>query len=105
MSLMAQKDIQDKLRVLGKKYTWRILAHIQRGSKYISQISAETNIPYTTVQHRVMELEIAGLVRIVGQVDRETGRAIKLVRVSNFRISLTPADIVRMVERADEPVA
>jgi len=27
------------------------------------------------------------------------------VRVSNFRISLTPADIVRMVERADELVA
>jgi predicted transcriptional regulator len=102
---MAQKDIQNKLRVLGKKHTWRILAHIQRGSKYITQISAETKIPYTTVQHRVRELERAGLVRIVGQVDRETGRAIKLVRVSNFRISLTPADIVRMVERADELVA
>lgn len=105
MSLMAQKDIQVKLRVLGKKHTWRILAHIQKGSKYITQISAETNIPYTTVQHRVRELEMAGLVRIVGQVDRETGRAIKLVRVSNFRITLTPADVARMVDRADEPIA
>ena len=103
--MMSQKDIQGKLRVLGKKHTWRILAHIQRGSKYITQISAETNIPYTTVQHRVRELERAGLVRIVGQVDRETGRAIKLVRVSNFRITLTPADIARMVARSDEPVA
>jgi len=103
--MMAQKDIQGKLRVLGKKHTWRILAHIQRGSKYITQISAEANIPYTTVQHRVRELERAGLVRIVGQVDRETGRAIKLVRVSNFRITLTPADIARMVARSDEPVA
>ncbi len=102
---MAQKDIQGKLRVLGKKHTWRILAHIQKGSKYITQISAETNIPYTTVQHRVRELERAGLVRIVGQVDKETGRAIKLVRVSNFRITLTPAEIARIVERADEPVA
>jgi len=105
MSLMAQKDIQDKLRILAKKHTWRILAHIHRGAKYITQISAETNIPYTTVQHRVRELERAGLVRIVGQVDRDTGRAIKLVRVSNFRISLTPSDIVRMVKREDEPVA
>jgi len=105
MSLMAQKDIQVKLRVLGKKHTWRILAHIQKGSKYITQISAETNIPYTTVQHRVRELEMAGLVRIVGQVDKETGRAIKLVRVSNFRITLTPADVARMVDRADEPIA
>jgi predicted transcriptional regulator len=103
--MMAQKDIQGKLRGLGKKHTWRILAHIQRGSKYITQISAETNIPYTTVQHRVSELERAGLVRIVGQVDKETGRAIKLVRVSNFRITLTLADIARMVDRADEPVA
>jgi DNA-binding HxlR family transcriptional regulator len=105
MSLMAQRDIQGKLRVLGKKHTWSILAHIQKGSKYITQISAETNIPYTTVQHRVSELERAGLVRIVSQVDKETGRAIKLVRVSNFRITLTPADIARIVERADEPVA
>ena len=39
------------------------------------------------------------------QVDKETGWAIKLVRVSNFRITLTPADIARMVDRADEPVA
>ncbi len=105
MSLLAQRDIQSKLRVLGKKHTWRILAHLQRGSKYITQISDETSIPYTTVQHRVRELEKAGLVRIVDQVDRETGRAIKLVRVSNFRITLTPADIARIVERADEPVA
>ena len=101
--MMAQKDVQGKLRVLGKKHTWRILAHIQRGSKYITQISAETNIPYTTVQHRVIELERAGLVSF--QVDKETGWAIKLVRVSNFRITLTPADIARMVDRADEPVA
>jgi predicted transcriptional regulator len=105
MSLMAQKEMQKKLRVLGKKHTWRILAHIQKGSKYITQISAETNIPYTTVQHRVRELERAGLVRIVGQVDKETGRAIKLIRVSNFRITLTPVDIARIVDRVDEPVA
>ena len=103
--MMVQKDIQNKLRALGKKHTWRILAHIQKGSKYITQISAETNIPYTTVQHRVRELERAGLVRILDQVDMETGRAIKLVRVSNFRITITPADIVRIVDRADEPVA
>jgi hypothetical protein len=41
----------------------------------------------------------------VNQVDQETGRAIKLVRVSNFRINLTPVDIVRMVEKTKEPVA
>ena len=105
MSMIAQRDVQKKLRVLAKKNTWRILAHIQKGSKYITQISAETNIPYTTVQHRVSELERASLVRIVSQIDRETGRAIKLVRISNFKITLTPADITRMVERADEPVA
>jgi DNA-binding HxlR family transcriptional regulator len=105
MSLMSQKDIQEKLRVLGKKHTWRILTHVQKGAKYITQISDETDIPYTTVQHRVRDLERAGLVRIVNQVDQETGRAIKLVRVSNFRINLTPVDIARMVEKTNEPVA
>jgi predicted ArsR family transcriptional regulator len=82
-----------------------ILTHIQRGSKHITQISEETKIPYTTVQHRVKELERAGLVRIVNQVDQDTGRAIKLVRVSNFRINLTPLDIARIVEKKGEPVA
>ena len=102
---MSQKDVQEKLRVLGKIHTWEIVTHIQKGSKYITQIAEETKIPYTTVQHRVRELERAGLVRIVNHVDQETGRAIKLVRVSNFRINLTPTDIARMVEKKYEPVA
>ncbi|MBN2335103.1 winged helix-turn-helix transcriptional regulator [Candidatus Bathyarchaeota archaeon] len=104
MSHLNQREIQDKLRILGKKHTWRILTHIQKGSKYITQISNETRIPYTTVQHRVTELEKAGLVRIISNTEHETGRAIKEVRVSNFRISLTPIDIKRIVEKEYEPV-
>lgn len=102
MLIQTQRDIQTKLRILGKKHTWRIITHIQKGSKYITQIAKETNIPYTTVQHRVTELEKAGLVRITHQVDQETGRAIKLVRVSSFSISLTPMDIVKIVEKEYE---
>jgi len=69
---MSQREIQEKLRVLKEKHTWRILIHIQKGSKYIAHISFETKIPYTTVQYRVNELERANLVRIVNQVDQET---------------------------------
>jgi len=56
---MTQREIQEKLRVLKEKHIWRILINIQKGFKYITQISFETKIPYTTVQHRVNVLEKA----------------------------------------------
>ncbi|MCW4050781.1 MAG: winged helix-turn-helix domain-containing protein [Candidatus Bathyarchaeota archaeon] len=100
--ITSKDELQRRLKVLGKKHTMEILAHIQKGSKYITQIARETKIPYTTVQHRVTELENVGLVRIVHRVDEDTGKAIKVIRVSNFRISLTPQDIERLVEKKGE---
>jgi len=100
VSVRDMKRTQAQLKVLGKRHTWEILIHILKGSKYITQIAEETRIPYTTVQHRVTELRSAGLVMIANQVDASTGRAIKIVRPNYFKITLTPQDILEMMEES-----
>jgi len=45
-------------------------------------------MPYTTTQHRVTELEWVDLVE--GALDEASKRAVKLVRLVNFRIELSP---------------
>ena len=104
MSIRDMKRTQAQLKVLGKRHTWEILTHILKGSKYITQIAEETRIPYTTVQHRVTELRSAGLVMITNQVDPSTGRAIKIVKPSHFKITLTPQDILEMMEEYRGPL-
>lgn len=54
-------------------------------------------MPYATVQHRVSELERAKIVEVESAVDEASKRAIKIVRLLNFRIDLTPRVIHRLV--------
>jgi predicted transcriptional regulator len=94
-----QKDqLHAQLRVLGMRHTWEIIANIRKGSKYMKQIAKETKIPYTTVQKRVSDMSNAGIVRVYSDVDSATGKAIKKVRVSRFKINLDPHMISRVVQ-------
>jgi DNA-binding Lrp family transcriptional regulator len=68
------------------------------GPKYITQISEELGIPYTTAQQRVAELEWAELVGVEADVDESSKRAIRLVRLANFRIELSPRSIQSIVK-------
>jgi len=79
------------------RHTWEIIANIKNGSKYMKQIANETEIPYTTVQKRINDMEQAGIVRVFSDVDQETGKAIKKVRISRFRINIDPYTIEKMV--------
>jgi predicted transcriptional regulator len=63
----------------------------------MKQIARETKIPYTTVQKRINDMEEAGIVRVSSDVDQETGKAIKKVKVSRFRINIDPYTIERLV--------
>ena len=98
MSMRDMKKTQAQLKVLSKRHTWEILTHILKGSKYITQIAEETKIPYTTVQHRVTELRQADLVVIRNEVDLTSGKAIKIVGPTHFRLVLTPEGIIEMME-------
>ncbi|MFW6109750.1 MAG: winged helix-turn-helix transcriptional regulator [archaeon] len=92
-----KEQLHAQLKILGMRYTWEIIANIKNGSKYMKQIANETDIPYTTVQKRINDMEQAGIVRVFNDVDPETGKAIKKVRVSRFRINIDPYTIEKMV--------
>jgi predicted transcriptional regulator len=96
-----REQLHAQLKVLGMRYTWEIIANIKNGSKYMKQIANETEIPYTTVQKRISDMEQAGIVRIYNDVDRKTGKAIKKVRLSRFRINVDPYFIEKMVSDND----
>jgi hypothetical protein len=49
----------------------------------------------------VAELERAGIVEVVPSVDNTSKRAIKLVRMLNFRIELTPR-VIRKLAYGDD---
>lgn len=95
---------RQRLRVLGKRHTMEILAHISESPKYITQIAEETRIPYTTVQHRVNELERSNLIKVINGTDEKTGKAVKLITVSHFNLQLDEDKVKQMVERARSPL-
>ncbi len=96
--MLAQRNqVHAQLKVLGMRHTWEIIANIRNGSKYMKQIAIETEIPYTTVQKRINDMEQAGIVRVFSDVDQQTGKAIKKVRVSRFKINIDPYMIEKMV--------
>ena len=93
--------IRDQLKVLSKRHSLELICLLFEKQKYISQLSGETGIPYTTVQQRVVELERAGIVEVEAGVDEASKRAIKRVRLLNFRIELTPRVIQNIVTGED----
>jgi DNA-binding HxlR family transcriptional regulator len=95
--LLQRDQVHAQLRILGQRHTWEIIANIKNGSKYMKQISRETKIPYTTVQKRINDMEDAGIVRVYSDVDKKTGKAIKKVKISRFRINIDPYTIEKLV--------
>jgi len=91
--------LRNQLKILSKMHTWEILSHIIKGAKFITQISREMNLPYTTVQHRVQEMERANLVTMRNEIDDKTGKAVKLVRASHFKLILEPKVFAEIVEK------
>ena len=100
--LVQRNQVHAQLRILGMRHTWEIIANIKNGSKFMKQIARETRIPYTTVQKRVNDMEQAGIVRVFSDVDLETGKAIKKVRVSRFKINIDPYTIEKLVIDDDQ---
>jgi predicted transcriptional regulator len=97
MQSQIRDQVHAQLKILGMRHSWEIIANIKNGSKYLKQISNETEIPYTTVQKRISDMEQAGIVRVYSDTDKETGKAIKKVRVSRFKINIDPFTIEKMV--------
>jgi DNA-binding HxlR family transcriptional regulator len=87
------KQLKARLRVLSKKYTWEIIADLMDGKKNLTQIAIEGSIPYTTVQNRIVEMEKLKLITIHDEVDRNSKRPVKMIRVEDFRLEVTGSKI------------
>ena len=98
------EEIRRQLKALSKRHSLEIIDNLLDGPKHISQLSEELRIPYTTTQQRVAELEREGLVTIVPDIEETSKRAIKRVRLANFRVELSPRTIRNIVneKRATE---
>jgi DNA-binding HxlR family transcriptional regulator len=91
------KQMKARLRVLSKKYTWEIITDLMEGKKNLTQIAEEGGIPYTTVQNRVVEMEKLKLITIHDEVDRNSKRPVKMIRVEDFRFEVSGAKILELM--------
>jgi DNA-binding Lrp family transcriptional regulator len=96
--------LKDQLKILSKRHTMELIKALLDGPQYISQLSEELGMPYTTAQQRVAELERAALVEIEASVDEASKRAVKRVRLRSFRIDLSPRNIKALVDGEDDEV-
>ncbi len=94
--------LRDQLKVLSKRHSMEIIGALLEETRYISQIAEEMDIPYTTAQQRVAELERAGLIEVVDKVDESSKRAIREARLVNFRIELSPRIIRQLINGEEE---
>jgi DNA-binding Lrp family transcriptional regulator len=66
--------------------------------KHMKKIAEETEIPYTTVQKRVKDMEEAGIVVTWNEIDRRSGKSVKMVHVKEFNHTLSPLAIKDYLE-------
>lgn len=95
------KHLLKQLRVLSKPHSFEIVEKLTEGPTHTSTISENLGIPYTTTWQRVAEMERAGLVEVESGVDERTGRAIRIARIVNFRLELSPR-IIKDVVKGEE---
>ena len=96
------KKLIGQLKALSKPHSFEIISKLVEGPEYISTISEELGIPYATTWHRLAELERVELVQLESSVEKDSKRAIKLARLTNFRLELSPRTIYEMI-RGGEP--
>ena len=98
------EKVREQLKILSKRHSLQIISMLLGGPRNITQISEELGAPYTTTQQRVDELEWADLVEVEPSIDEASKRAVRLVRLVNFRIELSPRSIQAIVKGGDERV-
>ena len=85
--------------VLGQRHTMEIVVTLRcGGNKNMKQIAQDTGIAYTTVQKRVTDMERAGIVTTWFDVDRRTGKNVRIVKVKEFKHMLSPLTIKEYLE-------
>ena len=98
------EKLRRQLRVLSKTHSLEIIGVLYENPTYISDISGKIGSPYATTQQRVVELMHCDLVEVFHTVDEFSRRPIKMVRIKNFRISMSPQTIKTMLSHDEKDI-
>lgn len=85
-------ELVELLGALGHPHRLRILATLERGRSYVSQLAREVELSRPLVHMHLQKLEAAGLIRGTLEL-AEDGKAMKYFDVVPFSICLTPATV------------
>ena len=89
------------LAALANAHRLRMLAVLQSGRNYVSQIAREVGLSRPLVHMHLQKLEAAGL--IVGQLEiGDDGKAMKYFEVAPFSIRLTPNSVAAIASTITE---
>ncbi|MFJ9852927.1 ArsR/SmtB family transcription factor [Streptomyces sp. NPDC101150] len=90
-------DLIRILATLSNPHRVRVVAALQDGPNYVSQLARELGIARALLQVHLKKLEAAGLVSSRIQVS-DDGKAMKFYEVNPFSVHLTPERLATAVE-------
>lgn len=94
----------DVLAALANPHRLRILAVLHGGTTHVSQLARDVGISRPLVHLHLAKLESAGLVTGHHEVS-EDGKAMRMVEVTDFALTLDPATIAALAATISRPPA
>ena len=93
-------ELVELLGALGHPHRLRILARLEQGRSYVSQLARDVELSRPLVHMHLQKLEAAGLIRGTLELS-DDGKAMKYFDVVPFSICLTPAAVSTAVKTLD----
>ena len=97
-------QLLDVLAALANPHRLRILAVLHGGTTHVSQLARDVGISRPLVHLHLAKLEAAGLVTGHHEVS-EDGKALRMVEVTDFALTLDPATIAALAVSISNPPA
>lgn len=97
-------QLLDVLGALANPHRLRILAVLHGGTTHVSQLARDVGISRPLVHLHLARLETAGLVTGHHEVS-EDGKAMRMVEVTDFALTLDPATIAALAASISNPPA
>lgn len=90
------------LGALANPHRLRIVAALQEGTTYVSQLARDLGISRPLLHMHLQRLEAAGLV--AGHLEvSEDGKAMRFVEVTDFLVTVDPATVAALAPTLTEP--
>jgi DNA-binding transcriptional ArsR family regulator len=97
-------QLLDVLAALANPHRLRILAVLHGGTTHVSQLARDVGISRPLVHMHLAKLQAAGLVTGRHEVS-EDGKAMRMVEVTDFALTLDPATIAALAVSISNPPA